>query len=290
MAIKLEMLRCFSVVAQTGSLAEAARQLGRTPSAISMTLKQLEAHLGERLFESDRKNRLTPLGTYVFEQSRTELRQFDNTIRAIETFAGTPRGLIRVGSVPSMVGMIFPQALTEFREIYPEVAIDIRDMDAAGVMDALTRGQIDIGIATANGRIGNSTQRLLYTDNFGLVCSRHHPLALQPEAPMLADLANFSYVRNTLSDTISDPAVKALPADNKVSTQSTLSLLTLLRSVPWVSVLPRAVVQIDPHRLAFRKIQDLDAQRPLHLLVRTLDGTHPYFDDFIEIVARTANA
>lgn len=61
MAIKIEMLRCFATVAQTGNLAEAAAYLGRTQSAVSMTLKQLEENLGQRLFKSDRKNRLTPL-------------------------------------------------------------------------------------------------------------------------------------------------------------------------------------------------------------------------------------
>ena len=100
MAIKIEMLRCFTTVAQSGNLAEAANRLGRTQSAISMTLKQLEEHLGQRLFESDRKNRLTPLGKQVFELSQDELRRFDYTIEAIKTCAKSPEGLIRIVSNP----------------------------------------------------------------------------------------------------------------------------------------------------------------------------------------------
>lgn len=41
--------------------------MGRSPSPLSMTRKQLEEHLGQRLFETERKNRLTPLGKQVFE-------------------------------------------------------------------------------------------------------------------------------------------------------------------------------------------------------------------------------
>ena len=48
MAIKIEMLRCFCTVAQTGNLTEAADRLGRTQSAVSMTLKQFESHLGKK--------------------------------------------------------------------------------------------------------------------------------------------------------------------------------------------------------------------------------------------------
>ena len=104
MAIKIEMLRAFAIVAQTGNLAEAATRLGRTPSAVSMTLKSLEDHLGQRLFETDRKNRLTPLGDYVLEQAQAELRQFDGTLRAIEAYASSPKGLLRVAAVRGLFG------------------------------------------------------------------------------------------------------------------------------------------------------------------------------------------
>ena len=60
------MLCCFGAVAQTGNLADAAIRLGRTQSALSMTLKQLGEHLGQPLFEGERKNRLFPLGDEVF--------------------------------------------------------------------------------------------------------------------------------------------------------------------------------------------------------------------------------
>ena len=63
--MKLELLRVFAVTAGQGSLSLAAAQLGRTPSAVSMALAQLEGHIGGSLFESDRKNRLTPLGLLV---------------------------------------------------------------------------------------------------------------------------------------------------------------------------------------------------------------------------------
>ncbi len=77
MSIKIEMLRCFCTVAQTGNLAEAADRLGRTQSAVSMTLKQLEDHLGKKLFEGERKTHLSPLGRQVFDLALKQVRQFD---------------------------------------------------------------------------------------------------------------------------------------------------------------------------------------------------------------------
>ena len=77
MSIKLEMLRVFRVVAEQGTLAASARSLGRTPSAISMTLAQLEDDIGAPLFETDRKSRLTPLGRLVLEESRRAVGPLD---------------------------------------------------------------------------------------------------------------------------------------------------------------------------------------------------------------------
>ena len=46
MAIKYEALRTFVTVAKAGELQQAANSLARTPSAVSMTLKQLGDELG----------------------------------------------------------------------------------------------------------------------------------------------------------------------------------------------------------------------------------------------------
>ena len=73
MAIKLEMMRCFRAVAERGTLAEAAEALGRTPSAVSMTLSQFEREVGGALFEGAGKGRLTPLGRMVLDEVTEEI-------------------------------------------------------------------------------------------------------------------------------------------------------------------------------------------------------------------------
>src|SRR6056297_1748961 len=59
--IGITALRTFVHVAECGTIRDAAERLFRTPSAVSMTLTQLERDLGAPLFQSDRKNRLTAL-------------------------------------------------------------------------------------------------------------------------------------------------------------------------------------------------------------------------------------
>ena len=69
------MLRCFATVARSGNLADAGDKLGRTPSAVSMMLKQFEEHLGAPLFESERKSKLTALGaSAVYDPATRRVR------------------------------------------------------------------------------------------------------------------------------------------------------------------------------------------------------------------------
>lgn len=287
MSIKIEMLRSFAIVAQTGSLAEAATQLARTPSAISMTLKQLEDQLGQRLFESDRKNRLTALGEYVLEQAQAELRQFDNTIRAIETFARTPKGLIRIAAVPSVAGLVFPKAVSQFAKTNPSISIELRDMDSTGVLNALSRGLVDIGIATSTGQLQDVHQQVLFSDAFGLVSARDHPLARRQEAPNFAEISKHQFVLNELCASITSPAFQEVLSGTRISAQNTLSLISMVRAGNWITVLPSSVVHIDPRQLSFRKIEGLQEKRRVDLLYRKAKQTPEYLAAFIDLLVKT---
>lgn len=90
MSIKLEILRCFTMIAQHGRLSDAADALGRTPSAVSMMLKQFEDTVGSPLFETARKSRLTPIGELIFAEVRRAVTHFENTASLL--------GLVREGA------------------------------------------------------------------------------------------------------------------------------------------------------------------------------------------------
>lgn len=268
MAIKIEMLRCFATVAQTGNLAEAAERLGRTQSALSMTLKQLEAHLGKRLFESDRKNRLTPLGKHVFELAQAQLRQFDFTVRAIETTANSPEGVIRVVSIPSMARSVFPRTIQTLTARHPGLRVELRDADSRQVIDALLRGQADIGIVSGTPKLNGIRQTRLFSDRFGLVCAHDHPLALQARPPTLPEVTAGGFLGNNLHTIIDDAPVRQAVESARVTVPNTLSLIAMIRSGLWVTILPSSVVDFMPGELVFRQIEGLCARRDVSMLMR----------------------
>ena len=117
--MKLEMLRVFQTTAAHGSLARAAEALGRTPSAVSMMLLQLEQEVGGALFEAGRKSRLTPLGLLVLEESRRANEAFERSVGAIRRYATATGGLVRIAAVP-LLAAEFPEACLEYPIVFTQ--------------------------------------------------------------------------------------------------------------------------------------------------------------------------
>lgn len=288
MAIKIEMLRCFSTVARTGNLADAAVRLGRTQSAVSMTLKQLEDHLGQRLFESERKNRLTAFGQEVAELARRQIRQFDETISAIETSARAPGGLVRLASVPSIAGVVFPQAVDFLAAARPGLEIELRDADTEQVLDALVRGHTDFGIVSGVHSLNGIGGAVLFEDPLGLVAAVGHPLALRKTSPQIGDIDPADFLRNPLCALVSNAAFHRMLPGTRISVQNTLSLIAMVRAGRWVTLLPRTVVGLLPGEIVFRPIAGLSDHRAVSLLFRE-KSTHAHlFDDLCGIVRALA--
>lgn len=285
------MLRCFAAVARTGKLSEAAHQLGRTPSAVSMMLKQLEDHLGEPLFKTDRKNRLTALGRFVLEQAERELFQFDSTVQAIESFANARQGRVRVAAVPSVASTIMPHAIAHYLDAFPGVQIELRDMDSATILHELSRGRLDIGIASAGLSAGPLFCQDLLSDRFGLVCPADHPLANAPAGLSWADLQDHRFIANDLSKLISSPDFHSIHREASLSVHNMTSLLAMVRAGLGVTILPEMTLRATQSQdLAFVALPDITAKRQIHLLRKTESPTSPAAREFERQVFETVSS
>ncbi|CTQ58176.1 MAG: LysR family transcriptional regulator [Roseibium album] len=287
MAVKIEMLRCFCTVAQTGSLVEAADRLGRTQSAVSMTLKQLEDHLGKRLFEGERKNRLSPLGEQVFELALKQVRQFDQAVQSIEAAANAVQGLIRIVSVPSVAALLFPLVLEHMTRKFPGLKVELRDTDTQQVLDAMTQGKADIGIASGYHPLNGIKAVPLFEDQFGLVSAADHPLMLKAEPLTIADVVAAPFVANALCELIRTPRFLTAVANTDVTIHNTHSLITMVRTGAWVTVLPQTVARFIPESTAFREISDLPDKREVFLYIRERSRFRELTEECSNFILRT---
>ncbi len=137
-------LSFFHLLANKGSLAATARELGVTPPAVSKRLTALEARLGVRLVNrTTRSMSLTAEGELYFSHAARILTQIDEVEQLIGASRATPKGLIRVNASLGFGRRYIGPALAAFFAQYPEVEIQLEISDHP--LDLATHG-FDLGI------------------------------------------------------------------------------------------------------------------------------------------------
>lgn len=117
-------LAFFVMLAQRGSLAACAQQLGVTPPTVSKRLAALEKRLGVRLLNrTTRRMALTPEGeTYLADGTRLidELAQLEQRVAAARA---TPRGLLRVHATLGFGRRYIAPLVSRFMQQQPDVEV-----------------------------------------------------------------------------------------------------------------------------------------------------------------------
>ena len=285
MAIKIDMLRCFQAVAGQGSLAAAATALGRTPSAVSMMLKQFEDHIGAPLFETTRKARLTPLGALILAEAQRELGHFDRTIQAIEGLSQAKLGSVRLAVTPSVAQTVLPPVLLQFMQDHPNVRIDLRDMDSAAVAEELTHDRADIGLASIAALPGFERQTL-FSDAFGVVCRADHPLSQNWHDLNWTDLQGVDFIANGLCAQITDEAFQPVLEAARLTVRNTASLLGLVQAGMGLTLLPRLAVLQGFSDLCFLPLRDTTVRRTVWMVTPPRQMVPPAVRAFAEVLRR----
>ncbi|MCK0196240.1 LysR family transcriptional regulator [Ancylobacter sp. 6x-1] len=260
--ISLTGLRTFVAVVETGGIRPAAHRLNRTPSAVSMTLKQLEADIGGALFLAERKAALSQLGYRVLDEAQALLAHYERSCAALRAFAANQVGRCDVASVPSVATTFLPAAIARLRTDAPDLQVSLRDMDSAAVIDAVDNGRVEIGFCVLNQPRQGIAFTPLLRETLELVCRADHPLARQGGAVAWPALTGETFIVNGSMAGLSPPhAATTLEARNVAS------ILAMIRAGLGVSILPRLCRPADAE-IAFLPLADAACARTLGWIAR----------------------
>lgn len=122
---RVELMRTFVRIVETGSLSAAARQLSTTQATVSRRLQSLEALLGARLLlRTTHATRLTDDGERCYQHAR---RVIDSWL-ALEDEVGQaedePVGVLRVRAPHAFGQEQLLKPLTEFLQRYPQLSVE----------------------------------------------------------------------------------------------------------------------------------------------------------------------
>jgi DNA-binding transcriptional LysR family regulator len=118
-------LNAFVAVASSGSFSAAARTLEVSPSALSHSMRGLEARLGVRLLNrTTRAVSLTEAGERLLTRVRTALNDLEDALEETSSSRARPSGSIRISATESGVKPLLRHVLPAFLEKYPEIHVE----------------------------------------------------------------------------------------------------------------------------------------------------------------------
>ncbi|MFM1906567.1 MAG: hypothetical protein RLZZ591_244 [Pseudomonadota bacterium] len=202
-ALTPDALAMLQAVAETGSFAAAARQLGVVPSALTYRVRQIEDALDVLLFDrSSRQAKATPAGLELLREGARLLGEIDAVANRVKRVATGWESQLTV-AVDSIIAPNTIMELCEgFYALSPPTRIKLRDEVLSGTLQALSTGQADLAIGVA---LEPSSSAGVQGDTLGMVrfvfaVAPHHPLAHAPEP--LSDATIGQHRAVAVADTI----------------------------------------------------------------------------------------
>jgi DNA-binding transcriptional LysR family regulator len=194
--MELRHLRYFIGVASNLSFSEASRRLHVAQPAISQTILDLEKELGVKLLSrTSRSVALTAAGNAFLAEARAVLLRADGARIAAQRASRGETGCLRVGFLPCAAGPFLPALIKSYRKAYPNVDVQLRDLNTEQQLKAFEDGQIDIGFARPfpKERAAEFWSEMVYEDLLEIVLPAGHALA-KKSVVNLKDLSGETFV------------------------------------------------------------------------------------------------
>ncbi|WP_298838400.1 LysR family transcriptional regulator [Clostridium sp.] len=175
--MELRQLQYFQMVCQLNSITQAAKKLYVTQPSVTNSIKNLENELACVLFDRSKKQLFPTVEGKVFLKRVDEiLKLVDTATTEMKDYQDLKKGILTIG-VPPMIGtFIFPIVFIKFKQLYPNIKLNITEYGSIETRQMIEKGDLDLGLI-----IGDSHNKILTSlpilNSELLVClKKEHPL------------------------------------------------------------------------------------------------------------------
>ncbi len=179
------------------NLTEVAAMLYTSQPGVSRQIRELEEELGVSIFvrAGKRLTGLTEPGATLLPIVERMLQEANNLRQAGKEFASRIEGGLSIAATHSQARYALPHAVRDFRELFPQVTLNLHQGSPKQVAEMLIAGEADIGIATE--ALANYPQLVTlpcYRWTHSIVVPPGHPLLEQPGPVTLKQLGAYPII------------------------------------------------------------------------------------------------
>ncbi|MCA8406539.1 LysR family transcriptional regulator [Burkholderia cenocepacia] len=271
--LDLDVLAMVVAVAESGSFAQGAQAVHRSPSAVSMQIKTLEDALGKPLFIRDTRN-VTPTddGRMLADYGRRMLAVRDEAWASV--VRPEIRGRVTIGVPDDYISSLLPQVLGKFAAMHPRVEVRVIGQPSSALVPMLKDNTVDLACLT---RVKGVSGELIRLEP--IVWTGSPKRNVWEERPL--PVALFSH-----GSTARDHAIKALnrqkiPFRMSYESPSFLGLLSMVEA--GLAIAPLARCCVPDHLLQLSESHGLPSLGELDVvLARSAQSARPPCDYLAE--------
>lgn len=269
--VDLRQLRYFQAIAETGSISAAAQRLNVAQPALSLHLRNMEEHLGTRLFlRGARGVQLTEAGEMLLARARRLLIDMARMEDDIRNLGREPQGEVRLGLPGTIGGILSPDLVLATRAQLPGVRLTISEAMSGFVLDWLREGRVDLAVLYLPATDVRFRSELLLQEELVLLVPPGHDIPAEIAASALSGLplilpSPAHGLRRLLEDWADRRGLDLTPG---IELDSYQNIKELVERGQGASVLPLHAVarEAADGRLRIARFSAADCLRDVHLV------------------------
>ncbi len=292
----ISQLEVFLAVARERGFSRAADKMHRTQSAVSQTIRKLEAEIREPLFDrSSREGLLTDAGRVLQEYAERLLNVRENAREALAELRALQTGKLVVAA-NEFTALYLLRVLGEFRRLHPAIRIVVQRSLGSQIPDDILRHKCEFGMLTYDPQEPELASVVVYSDELIFVVPPKHPLARESRVS-IGQLGAESFVAHIVSSPYREKVIQAFkryktPLHMGVELPTLQAIKRFVAMGNGVAFLPEISVEDEISRgeLVRIQVQELRVHRKLRLIYRKAAALSHAGRAFVKIAESVAEA
>ncbi|RDS86329.1 LysR substrate-binding domain-containing protein [Dyella psychrodurans] len=186
--MELRQLQHFVVLAEEQHFTRAARRVNIVQSALSTSIRQLEAELDAQLVvRNTRQVRLTTVGKIFLNKAKAALEAINDARETVAAIQGLKHGTLSIGTVQSLPAFLdLPSLIEQFHVRHPDVEVRLCQGSASALLEKVRSGKLDLAVLPLSEPPADVHTTMIACDALVLACAPNHPLTGRTDVPWSA--------------------------------------------------------------------------------------------------------